>query len=57
MVNDNKMGLNVTGWEVLVWIYLAQNMNKWRVLVNTAMNQRFPQNATKFRLAEKLLAS
>jgi hypothetical protein len=48
MVNDIKMDFNVTGWEVMVWIYLAQNMNKWLVLVDTVMNQPFPQNATNF---------
>jgi len=57
MVKDNKMDLDVRGWEVLVWIYLVQNLYKWLVLANTALNQRFPQNAAKFRLAEKLLAS
>jgi hypothetical protein len=50
MVNYITMDLNVTGWEVLIWIYLAQNMNKWWVLVNTVMNQRFPQNMTNFFL-------
>jgi hypothetical protein len=25
------------GWEVVDWIYLTQNREKWRVLVNTVM--------------------
>jgi hypothetical protein len=27
------------------WIYLAQNRDRWRELVNAEMNLRVPQNA------------
>jgi hypothetical protein len=30
------------------WIYLAQDKDRWRVLVNTVMNLRDPSNAVKF---------
>jgi hypothetical protein len=30
------------------WIDPAQDGEQWRVLVNTVMNLRFPQNAGKF---------
>jgi hypothetical protein len=26
------------------WIYLAQDRNRWRALLNTAMNLRVPEN-------------
>jgi hypothetical protein len=30
------------------WIYLAQDMDQWRALVNEVRNLRVPQNAGKF---------
>jgi hypothetical protein len=30
------------------WSYLAQDRDQWRVLVNTVMNLRAPQNVGKF---------
>jgi hypothetical protein len=30
------------------WIYLAQDRNQWRALLNTVMNLRVPQNAGNF---------
>ena len=40
---DNiKMVLKETGWESVDCIYLAQNRDKCRALVNTAMNLRVP---------------
>jgi hypothetical protein len=32
---------------VIDWIGLAQDRNKWRVLVNSVMNLRVPRNAGK----------
>jgi hypothetical protein len=34
--------LRVIGWETADWIHLAQDINRWRALVNTVMNIRVP---------------
>jgi hypothetical protein len=40
---DNiKMDLREIRWGGMVWIELAQDRDKWRVLVNTVMNLRVP---------------
>jgi hypothetical protein len=31
-----------TGWDGMDWIDLAEDRDKWRALVNTAMNLRVP---------------
>jgi hypothetical protein len=36
------MDLRETGWSDMNWIDLAQDRDKWRALVNTAMNLRVP---------------
>jgi hypothetical protein len=37
--NDhNKMDLREIGWEGVYWIYLAQDRDQWRALVDTVMN-------------------
>jgi hypothetical protein len=39
--NDNiKMELQEVGWGRMDWIDLAQDRNRWRALVNVAMNLR-----------------
>jgi hypothetical protein len=40
--------LTEIGWSGRDWIDLAQDRDKWRVLVNTVMNLRVPQNFDKF---------
>jgi hypothetical protein len=37
--------LRETGWGGMDWIYLTQDRDQWRALVNTVMNFRIPQNA------------
>jgi hypothetical protein len=37
-----KMDLQKVGWEGLDWIYMAQDRNRWRALVNAVMNLRVP---------------
>jgi hypothetical protein len=40
---DNiKMDLQEAGYEDMDWIDLAQDMDRWKVLVNAVMNLRFP---------------
>jgi hypothetical protein len=47
-VDNIKIYLKELGWYSMNWIYLAQDRDQWRALVNTVMNLRFPQNAIKF---------
>jgi hypothetical protein len=38
---DNiKMDLTEIGWEVVDWVQLVQDMNKWWAVLNTVMNLR-----------------
>jgi hypothetical protein len=37
-----KMDLREIGWDGRDWTELAQDMDQWRALVNTAMNLRGP---------------
>jgi hypothetical protein len=41
-VDNIKMDLSKIGWDGKDWIELAQDMDRWRALVNTAMNLRVP---------------
>ena len=36
------MDLQEMGWGSIDWIYLAQDRDRWRALVNAAMNLRVP---------------
>jgi hypothetical protein len=48
-LEDNiKMYLREIGLEGVDWIHLAQKRNRWRALVNTAMNLRFTCKARDF---------
>jgi hypothetical protein len=40
--NNIKMDLREVGWVGMNWIELAQDRNRWRALVNAAMNLRVP---------------
>jgi hypothetical protein len=52
-----KMDLLEIGLNVVDWIGLAQDRNRWRALVNSVMNLRFPINAGNYRMAAQLVAS
>jgi hypothetical protein len=41
-VDNIKMDLREIGWDVMDWIDLAQDRDRWRALVNTVMNLRVP---------------
>jgi hypothetical protein len=45
---NNKVDLIEIGWNDMDWIDLAQDWNQWKVLVNTVMKLRIPQNFEKF---------
>jgi hypothetical protein len=48
-LEDNiKMDLQEVGWEDMDWIDLAQDRDRWRVLVNAVKNLRVPRNANSF---------
>jgi len=40
--DNNKMDLQELGCGVMDWIELAEDRNRWRALVNAAMNLRVP---------------
>jgi hypothetical protein len=41
-VEHIKMDLREIGWDSMGWIFLVQDRDKWRALVNTVMNFRVP---------------
>jgi hypothetical protein len=41
-IDNIKMDLREIGWDSMDWIYLAQNRDQWRDLVNTVINPRVP---------------
>jgi hypothetical protein len=41
-VNNIKIDLREIRWDGMDWIDLAQNRDRWRAVVNTAMNLRVP---------------
>jgi hypothetical protein len=41
-VDTIRMDLGEVGWGDVNWICLAQNRNRWRVLVNSVLNHRVP---------------
>jgi hypothetical protein len=47
-VANIKMDLREIGWNGMDWIYLAQDRDQCKTLVNTVMNLRVPKNAGKF---------
>jgi hypothetical protein len=47
-VDNIKMDLRGMEWNDKDWIDLTQDMDQWRVLVNTVMNLQFPQHSGKF---------
>jgi hypothetical protein len=51
------MDLQETGWGAVEWLDLAQERDRQRAVVNTAINFRIPQNARISWLAEGLLGS
>jgi hypothetical protein len=41
-VDNIRMDIGETGWGRVDWIDLAQDTDKWRVLLNMVMNLRVP---------------
>jgi hypothetical protein len=46
-VDNIRMDLGEMGWGDVDWIGLAQDRNRWRVVVNSVLNLRVPWNAGK----------
>ena len=42
------MDLQELAWGSVDWIVLAQDRDRWRVLINATMKLRVPENAGKF---------
>jgi hypothetical protein len=40
-VDNVTIDLREIGWDGMDWIYLAQDRDQWRALVNTVINLRF----------------
>jgi hypothetical protein len=47
-VDNIKMDLREIEWDGMDWIYLAQDKDQWKALVDTVLNLWVPQNAGKF---------
>jgi hypothetical protein len=41
-VDNIKMDLSEIEWDGVDWIYMAQDRNQWRAIVNTVLNLRVP---------------
>jgi hypothetical protein len=56
-VDNIRMDLGEVGWGNVDWIGLAQDRNRWRVLVNSVMNFGFHKMLGNYRVASQLVAS
>jgi hypothetical protein len=43
-VDNIKIALREIGFGDVDWVHLAQGRDRWRAVMNTVMNLRFPQN-------------
>jgi hypothetical protein len=51
LLNNIRMDLVEVGWRDVDWIGLAQDMDRWRVLVNSVLNLPVPRNAVNYRVS------
>jgi hypothetical protein len=45
-VDNIKMDIRDIGWDGVDWIYMAQDRDQWRALVNTVLNGKFLSGCT-----------
>jgi hypothetical protein len=51
------MDLGEVGWGDVDWIGLVQDMNRWRVIVNSVLNLRAPRMLGNYRVASRVVLS
>jgi hypothetical protein len=42
LLDNIRMGLVGVGWDDVEWVCLAQDMDRWRALVNSVVNLQVP---------------
>jgi hypothetical protein len=52
MCEDNiKMYVNEPGWEIVEWIYVAHDRDKWRTTLSRTMNFHIPNSYRNFLIS------
>jgi hypothetical protein len=48
MKGNIGIGVREVGWEIVDWIHMAQNRDRWQGLMKAIMHCRVPQKAGNF---------
>jgi hypothetical protein len=46
--DNTELDVQIVEWEVVDWIYLAQDRDRWRALVNALLNRMVQYNSGNF---------